>query len=88
MSLMERLERQKKNNTPAHPSPSPGRSAERYIGPPPVTEEYAELKQQVHTEVIDLVNRESGSRRDDDPGRKEYIRTVFSDTLRSRIESV
>ena len=59
MSLMERLERQKKNNTPAHPSPSPGRSAERYIGPPPVTEEYAELKQQVHTEVIDLVNRES-----------------------------
>ena len=52
MSLMERLERQKKTAGAAHPAPVPGRSAERYAGAAPVTEEYAELKQQVHTEVI------------------------------------
>ena len=88
MSLMERLERQKKTTGAAHPAPVPGRSTERYAGSPPATEEYAELKQQVHTEVIDLVNRESGSHRDDDPGRKEYIRTVIESVINLRGGSI
>jgi len=88
MSLMERLERQKKTAGAAHPAPVPGRSAERYAGAAPVTEEYAELKQQVHTEVIDLVNRESGSHRDDDPGRKEYIRSVIESVINLRGGSI
>ena len=43
MSLMERLERQKKTTGAAHPAPVPGRSTERYAGSAPATEEYAEL---------------------------------------------
>lgn len=84
MSLMERLERQKKTNMPAHPAPASGRNADRYAGATPAAEEYADLKQQVHAEVIDLVNRESGNHRDDDPGKKEYIRSVIESVINLR----
>ena len=73
MSLMERLERQKKTNMTGNPASGPGRTTERFSAAAPVTEEYAELKQQVHAEVIDLINRESTGLRDDAPGKKEYI---------------
>ena len=82
MSLMERLERQKRTNMPA--AAAQGRSPERYVAAAPVTEEYGELKQQVHAEVIDLVNRESGSLREDDPGKKEYIRSVIESVVNLR----
>ena len=55
MSLMERLERQKKTNMTGNPASGPGRTTERFSAAAPVTEEYAELKQQVHAEVIDLI---------------------------------
>ena len=84
MSLMERLERQKKTNMPAHPAPASGRNADRYAGATSAAEEYADLKQQVHAEVIDLVNRESGNHRDDDPGKKEYIRSVIESVINLR----
>ena len=84
MSLMERLERQKRTNMPSPAAAAPGRSPERYAAAAPVTEEYGELKQQVHAEVIDLVNRESGSLREDDPGKKEYIRSVIESVVNLR----
>ena len=85
MSLMERLERQKKTTTPAAPAASaPGGRGERYSAPAPATEEYTELKQLVHTEVIDLINRESGGPGEDDPGRKAYIRSVIESVINLR----
>ena len=84
MSLMERLERQKKTNTIPQSQPVSGRNEQRYAAAAPVTEEYDELKQQAHTEVIDLVNRESGRLRDDDPGKKEYIRSVIESVVNLR----
>ena len=84
MSLMERLERQKKTNTAPQSQPVSGRNEQRYTAVAPVTEEYDELKQQAHTEVIDLVNRESGRLRDDDPGKKEYIRSVIESVVNLR----
>ncbi len=84
MSLMERLERQKRTNMPAPAAAAQGRSPEQYVAAAPVTEEYGELKQQVHAEVIDLVNRESGSLREDDPGKKEYIRSVIESVVNLR----
>lgn len=88
MSLMERLERQKKTNMTGNPASGPGRTTERFSAAAPVTEEYAELKQQVHAEVIDLINRESGSHRDDDPGKKEYIRSVIESVINLRGGSI
>ena len=84
MSLMERLEHQKKTNMTAHPAPAPGRTAERYTAAAPATEEYDDLKQQVHAEVIDLINRESTGLRDDVPGKKEYIRSVVESIVNLR----
>ena len=85
MSLMERLERQKKTTTPAAPAASaPGGRGERYSAPAPAAEEYTELKQLVHTEVIDLINRESGGPGEDDPGRKAYIRSVIESVINLR----
>lgn len=84
MSLMERLERQKKTTMPVQHASVPGRSAERYTSAPPVSEEYDELKQQIHTEVIDLVNRESGNLHNDDPQKKEYIRSVIESVINLR----
>ena len=84
MSLMERLERQKKTNTTAPHAPVSGRTPERYAAAAPATEEYAELKQQVHTEVIDLVNRESGSHQTGDAEKKEYIRSVIESVVNLR----
>lgn len=84
MSLMERLERQKRTNMPAPAASAPGRNPERYIAAASATEEYGEFKQKVHAEVIDLVNRESGSLREDDPGKKEYIRSVIESVVNLR----
>ena len=88
MSLMERLERQKKTTMPVQHASVPGRSAERYTSAPPVSEEYDELKQQIHTEVIDLVNRESGNLHNDDPQKKEYIRSVIESVTNLRGSSI
>ena len=84
MSLMERLERQKRTNMPAPAASAPGRNSERYAAAASATEEYGEFKQKVHAEVIDLVNRESGSLREDDPGKKEYIRSVIESVVNLR----
>lgn len=84
MSLMERLERQKRTNMPAPAASAPGRNPERYAAAASATEEYGEFKQKVHAEVIDLVNRESGSLREDDPGKKEYIRSVIESVVNLR----
>lgn len=84
MSLMEWLERQKRTNMPAPAASAPGRNPERYAAAASATEEYGEFKQKVHAEVIDLVNRESGSLREDDPGKKEYIRSVIESVVNLR----
>ena len=88
MSLMERLERQKKTNTSPRSVSAAGRSGERYTGADPVTGEYDELKQQVHAEVIDLVNRESNGSPDNTPEKKEYIRSVIESIVNLRGNNV
>ncbi len=80
MSLMERLERQKRTTAGDQAEAANGRGS----GAAVVTDEYADLKKQIHTEVIELVNRESGNRKDDDPGRNEYIRTVIESMINLR----
>ena len=80
MSLMERLERQKRTTAGEQTEAANGRGS----GAAVVTDEYADLKKQIHTEVIELVNRESGNHKDDDPGRNEYIRTVIESMINLR----
>ena len=80
MSLMERLERQKRTTAGEQADAAPGRGS----GAAVVTDEYADLKKQIHTEVIELVNRESGNRKDDDPGRNDYIRSVIESMINLR----
>ena len=84
MSLMERLERQKNTNAPAAGAPAAGRSAERHISATSHPEEHSDLKQQIHAEVIDLLNRESAHLRNDDPEKKDYIRSVLESVTNLR----
>ena len=84
MSLMERLERQKNTNAPAVGAPAAGRSAERHISATSHSEEHSDLKQQIHAEVIDLLNRESAHFRNDDPEKKDYIRSVLESVTNLR----
>lgn len=79
MSLMERLERQKSRNQPA--PAEPGKNPIRHTAAPAApADDYDELKIQVQREVIDLINRDSGTASDDG--------TEKGDKIRSAIESV
>jgi len=79
MSLLERLEKQKTLEQPPAPEAS---AAQRSVGPagPTGADVYAELKAQVHREVIDIVNQET-----EHPGQTPGERDAF---IRSAIESV
>lgn len=81
MSLMERLEQQK-NLGRTVPS---GNGQNK--GPATTTveaDEFAELKIQVQTEVIDLINRDSSKLRDDDSEKSQFIRNTIESVINIR----
>ena len=80
MSLMERLERQKNLNPPAAAEPAAGRNARHAPAPAAPADDYAELKNGIHREVIDLINR--------DPAQLGEETAESGDLIRSTIESV
>ena len=108
MSLSERLERQRNAQVPrpeptaaapeASPSEPPRTGGLHAAMSPPPADDYAELKQRAHREVIDLLNRESGQKKKSDAANGDYIRATIASVLnlhgaelpraeRNRIES-
>lgn len=84
MSLMERLERQKNLHAPAaENSGSHGVSRHAPASAAPA-DEYAELKSQVHREVIDLINRDADHLQEDSVEKSEFIRTAIESIILSR----
>ena len=81
MSLMERLERQKRTATEAQPAAAPGRVAERHPGSASTNNEYTDLKRQVQAEVIDMVNREFANNREDKSGKNDYVRSAIESVM-------
>lgn len=85
MSLMERLERQKRTATEAQPAAAAaGRVAERHPGSASTNNEYTDLKRQTQAEVIDLVNREFANNRDDKSDKNDYIRSAIESVISIR----
>ncbi len=81
MSLLERLEKQKsiqKSDAESGKTLRDARSLQKSEAP---AEEYAELKMEVHREVIDLINRESEKLAEDNEERAEFIRNAIDSVL-------
>lgn len=81
MSLLERLEKQKniqKSDADSGKSLRDARSSQKNDAP---AEEYAELKKEVHREVIDLINRDSEKLAEDNAERAEFIRSAIDSVL-------
>ena len=90
MSLMERLERQK-NLQQAAPSENTASSRTQTMhaaAPSAQADEYAELKTEVHREVIDLLNRDSEQKKNGDTNSDEYIRSAIESVLSSRAQDI
>ena len=81
MSLMERLEQQKNLGRPA---PSGNGQSKGPVPPAVETDEFAELKSRVQTEVIDLINRDSSKLRDDDSEKSQFIRNTIESVINIR----
>ena len=78
MNLLERLEKQKQS----HPgdASSPASSNE----PLPQIDEYAALKDSIHADIIELINRESPGNRDGDYSNEEYLLSAIDALLENR----
>ena len=86
MSLMERLEKQKNlQNAPESGGhgPSAGKTA-----PLPPDDDRAELKNQVHAEVIDLINRDSDRGHGDGQDKDAFIRSAIESVLNIRAADI
>ena len=91
MSLMERLERQK-NRDPASAAPQPGEGNHGQVkrqttGILPM-DDYAALKSQMHSEIIDLINRDAVLAQAEGPEREEYIRSSIASVVEIRGENI
>lgn len=88
MSLLERLEKQKniKNGavSDSDASDQGKKNTGRTVQPAPVTDEHAELREQVHREVIDIINRDSGKGGNDTEGKEEFIRNAIESVMSIR----
>lgn len=83
MSLLERLEKQRNlNSMPAAEGSknASGHPAHAAHAPAPA-DDRAELRELVHREVIDLINRESGSMEEDSSEKEAFIRSSIDSVL-------
>jgi pilus assembly protein CpaF len=82
MSLMERLEKQKISLQAAEP-PEPGRRAEVRPGAPEraPADSYANVKEKIHKEVIDLVNKDTEHSHTEGNERAEFIRSAIESVM-------
>lgn len=77
MSLLERLEKQKAQNIP-NPAESAPESAQGIMAGPvktnvTATDDYYELKERVHGEIIDLINQEAANGNDLKDNKEAYL---------------
>lgn len=76
MSLSERLESRKNINSGNEERNDP-HSGKKKHRDPAQADEFDELKQQMHAEVIDLINRDSSRGSEDSEEKKEFIRSAI-----------
>ena len=88
MSLMERLERQKNINQSEAAETGAGRGGVRHTAPAAPADDYAELKSRMHSEVIDLLNRDSAQLREDGEDKEAFIRSAIESVLNIRGEDI
>ena len=89
MSLMERLERQKNLNQPQPAETGSGRGTLRHgAAPAAPQDDHAELKQQVHSEVIDLINRDASQMAEDSDEKGSFIRSAIESVLNIRAADI
>ena len=88
MSLMERLERQKNINQSESAETGTGRGGVRHTVSAAPADDYAELKSRMHSEVIDLLNRDSAQLREDGEEKEAFIRSAIESVLNLRGEDI
>jgi len=89
MSLMERLERQKNITNPVMSEETgAGRGGSRQSAAAEPVDIYADLKSQMHSEVIDLINRESNQLHEDGAEKEAFIRSAIETVLNLRGEDI
>lgn len=85
MSLMERLEKQKKQTqTPADISKDAGR---HNAAPLPPQDDHQQLKESVHNEVIDIINREASKLESEDE-KGEFIRSAIESVVNIKASDI
>ena len=90
MSLMERLERQKAMNPKSSAEPAEARSPSAKHAAPlaALIDDYADLKSQMHGEIIDLINRDNAQVQEDGPEKEAFIRSAIETVVAARGENV
>lgn len=94
MSLTERLEKQKRAlsssaaESPAKAEPSAGPVSDQAEAAPGIrfgrSDEYIELKDRIHREVIDLANQDSEEGQIDDADREEYFKKLIDSLISAK----
>ncbi len=79
MNLLERLEKSKSGQTVAESSESTSVSTV-----PAVKDDYAELKERMHAELIEFMNNENSQNGSDDEPQEEYILKILDSLITAR----
>ena len=83
MSLMDRLEKQKNvNQAQDHPEGASTHVATRLSSAaPPLQDDFSEIRNKVHAEIIDLINRDSARYQEEGPEKEDFIRSAIESVL-------
>ena len=90
MSLMERLERQKNMNPKASAESTEASRppAKHTAALATLMDDYTELKTQMHSEIIDLINRDTAQVQEDGPEKEAFIRSAIESVVAIRGENI